>query len=952
MSSKLNSYLSTVTDIEINDDGSVTNYRTLGETDSDNTIRVNMNELDSLVEEHELSHTLENTPGFKDFKNTVLDAIYGEDDIKKNDDINKVKEKYGENADSREKAENEIVAEFVRDEDLLSKISTENKGIINRMLTSLKAKASRLSQSKNSQDAESLKATNELISKFENLVKQNKKMGLTEAIGRGNTDLYSPYIDKNGKVRFNNGEIGKEQGESRYLIYPEFEKQFDRWVEKGKRGDITLKVGTTSDALKSIDVKDQEIIWHTGKINKILNDHPNIDETILKQVPNVIEHPITILKSKQTEGNNRIVVLGEVYDNTNEHPVLAILELEPQGKGKSAILDNIVIASSYAKLESKDSNNKILHTARENLQNLLNDSDILYIEPNKKRTEEWQAHNRVSFPLGTTHSGPIKSITYTDEKSKRKIVYEDENIPNTPFADKLGGIDSIFNDAKNDTGKSKKLLGDEVDIESDIVYDNSNDKQTGVMWTLEDVIDKPETEINETNTITTKIKYSPNGLKLSKSEYAKVHSSISTDYYDKNKTHKGLQYQSCVTDNRHILYVYEDGGFDHYNIVAKVSYGAENEKLIKLLTKEIDYGQFDKITDLVDEVSKSNEFRQSSYSVYNAFTKKRRSSRSNDSLYQGQPTGNTGRINGSGSGYSGNQSRNGTTRTKKLLGEEVIDKPETELNETAKSKGIREKAENKLVRDMSETFSVPLGKSREVLKPLIEDISRGYQETGKMPISKINKLFEEAYNNGVITNDELYNEYSSLRKKLKDTKIKVSNDISKGITDYVDFRKKHIGSLSLNKVTGIEVDSIYEELAAEYPEFFDSEILNPADRLLKIAEVSDDLKIKTEALKDKFKTPEERRTFKVEFNNKMTEFIESMRNVKRFNDALPNKAEINNSSIKVENGYVTGNFNDVVDSVFKGDVNERLTVKIGNTPKIIRDYGADDNPLTISQSEM
>ena len=50
-------------------------------------------------------------------------------------------------------------------------------------------------------------------------------------------------------------------------------------------------------------------------------------------------------------------------------------------------------------------------------------------------------------------------------------------------------------------------------------------------------------------------KFNENGIKLSNNEYAKFNSSVNSDYYSKNKSHSGLQHQSCVFNDKHILYI-------------------------------------------------------------------------------------------------------------------------------------------------------------------------------------------------------------------------------------------------------------------------------------------------------------------------------------------------------------------------------------------------------------
>ena len=100
-----------------------------------------------------------------------------------------------------------------------------------------------------------------------------------------------------------------QEGGVRYSLNPEFANQLDAWDGKSKR---TFRVGTTSEALRSIGVEDRGIIWHGGKISEILRKHEGMTMNIIKQVPNVLEDPIIVLKSQNS--NSRIAVFGEVVD--------------------------------------------------------------------------------------------------------------------------------------------------------------------------------------------------------------------------------------------------------------------------------------------------------------------------------------------------------------------------------------------------------------------------------------------------------------------------------------------------------------------------------------------------------------------------------------------------------------------------------------------------------------
>lgn len=185
-----------------------------------------------------------------------------------------------------------------------------------------------------------------------------------------------------------------ERREAKYALNPNFERQYDQWDKKNHR--MHFNVGTTSEALKSIGVKDTNIEWDSSKIIKIKEKHPEMTDRVIKQVPYVLEHPMLIMQSLQKD--SRLTMFGEVYGE-NGKPVLAIIELYPTS-GKGFKMDSMKLVSAYGK---------------DNAQSLIDRSRILYVEPDKKRANRWLLQNRLQLPLSITNYGSIGRIARTDE---------------------------------------------------------------------------------------------------------------------------------------------------------------------------------------------------------------------------------------------------------------------------------------------------------------------------------------------------------------------------------------------------------------------------------------------------------------------------------------------------------------------------------------------------------
>lgn len=292
-----------------------------------------------------------------------------------------------------------------------------------------------------------------------------------------------------------------------------------------------------------------------------------------------------------------------------------------------------------------------------------NEKDLKYQIVRQVSQSELDAWNR--YKKRSERNAPNKS---KQQRRKTSFFLDGEN--RGANSDRREQLDT-YNDTDKFNGKTENVakLGREQDGWGKIENRRNRNNEYDLINSSKP--DKPSNEINQDFNVPyvedisyssvpqiTKIKYSPSGLKLTAAEREKVYSAISTDYYNKNKTHEGLQYQSCVTDTEHMLYIYEDGGFGHYNVVAKVDYA--DEDVANLIVEELRNGTTYRITDFIDRAIKVLELRRSGYSIHNTRTKRRRRSRGNATVHSGLSQGNaenakgrtSKRVDGSGIGNS------------------------------------------------------------------------------------------------------------------------------------------------------------------------------------------------------------------------------------------------------------------------------------------------------------
>lgn len=90
----------------------------------------------------------------------------------------------------------------------------------------------------------------------------------------------------------------------------------------------------------------------------------------------------------------------------------------------------------------------------------------------------------------------------------------------------------------------------------------------------------------------------------------------------------------------------------------------------------------------------------------------------------------------------------------------------------------------------------------------------------------------------------LYEEYQGLRKELRTRGISIAPEYRADLESaggYEGLRKQYFGRLRLSR-DGTAVDQVYDDLSSRYPELFPDSILHPADQLLRLAGVLDDLR--------------------------------------------------------------------------------------------------------------
>ena len=387
---------------------------------------------------HESMHSIrkESPKDYALIRNFVVDYLFA-----KGNDVNKmidrVESLYKDKVSTREDCLEEIVCNSIMaiagDESAMKKalqVAKAEESILDKLANAIKNLAGKI------KNFILTHTTNEAAKTFVKDVEALDKLAEMFSNAADNIKAKSEEVITNEQK--NNTDKGVEN--VKYSINKGFAKEYDNWDKKST--GFAFKVGTTSTVLHKLGVNNKTIYWDATKIKKIKEKHPEMTDSIIKQVPNILENPIIVMESNTVSG--RLVLFGDVYDSKN-NPVLVALELNPTEKGGKS-LNIIKIASAYGK--------------DVDLQGFINKSKILYVEPNKERTHNWLSVNRLKLPLPSTRFGFFNNSI--SQNSKNVNTKNDESGNDIKYS--MGGLKAETAD-KSALEKAMELEKDGTDSE-------------------------------------------------------------------------------------------------------------------------------------------------------------------------------------------------------------------------------------------------------------------------------------------------------------------------------------------------------------------------------------------------------------------------------------------------------------------------------------------------------
>ena len=210
---------------------------------------------------------------------------------------------------------------------------------------------------------------------------------------------------------------GKVQEQSRSYLSDEaeqFRSDIDEWNDNGRSTDETFILGSTGEVLQGLGAIENDIYMQADKINMILEQHSEMSLNEIKKIPQILENPIMVLKSRNvgrgTSQNTRIVLFGTVKAQ-NKQPVLTVLDLRPT--------ENHLVIDDMQKVTSA-------YTKDRNPVDFVQSSEVLYVD----KTKSTKLLRTIGFqtPIELQQSGFTGSISYKGQNV---------NISGKPFVEIL-----------------------------------------------------------------------------------------------------------------------------------------------------------------------------------------------------------------------------------------------------------------------------------------------------------------------------------------------------------------------------------------------------------------------------------------------------------------------------------------------------------------------------------
>lgn len=207
-------------------------------------------------------------------------------------------------------------------------------------------------------------------------------------------------------VKMEVGQWQKKSGSARappakMSIAQDFKSRVAAWYKSGMPEGTSFALGETGATLQGLGAIESDIYMNGEKISTILKEHPEMTIREIQRIPEILDDPVLILKSRNSANvreNSRLVIFGTVKASDGR-PVMCVMDLRPTENG--LLLDDMQkVASAYTKDNHPD--------------RFVQNSFVLHAD--EKRTIPLLRTIGFQMPITLQRHGSMGSITYKGPK--------------------------------------------------------------------------------------------------------------------------------------------------------------------------------------------------------------------------------------------------------------------------------------------------------------------------------------------------------------------------------------------------------------------------------------------------------------------------------------------------------------------------------------------------------
>ena len=209
-----------------------------------------------------------------------------------------------------------------------------------------------------------------------------------------------------------------------------FARMLDKWDGKATGRRVKVAEIRKGGIYEAIGLPRGTLYADYSKLAKSLEKHKDhLTIPMLKQIPQMLADPIVITEPINSQIKNTVNVFGELWGENGKPIMVAIMMKANKETGNMLdIIRTVEMRSDYERLITHDS--------------------VLWVNPDKKRTQEWVHRlGETKAPFADTSSGFIRSISYSEENSN----------PSEKFS--LRDIDQNMDEVQRIVEENKTLLG-------------------------------------------------------------------------------------------------------------------------------------------------------------------------------------------------------------------------------------------------------------------------------------------------------------------------------------------------------------------------------------------------------------------------------------------------------------------------------------------------------------